>query len=420
MKKVSSKAYVCAFCIAAASNFGFSGVYAYTSYYVAFQTATGFTNTQLGLLITVLGIASTILYIPGGFIADRFDPVKLTAIGLIGAGAVSFGIAAFPSYPVMMLLYVAFAVFAVLIAWSPQMIMLRMVSADDQQAKIQTMRAYGRTLPILIISLVGSGLLAMLQELAALRVTLIMYGVLAIVFTIIALVTYEPVNPGAKNAEKSSLSLNDFATVLKMPEVWAIGLLGFSAYTASSGVTYLQPYMADMFGMTASTTSVLAVLAKNCALIAAPILTAIAAKAKIPVTKALGLGLCFSALCFVVFMFLPQNTGILVLAIIFYMAAALCIMATWALQFTPVSEVGIPMAITGSAIGVVSMVTFVSDIFFSALCGHFIDKYAMSGYKMIFALTVVILLAGALAARYVVKKINANAKAAPASGETLK
>ena len=56
-KKVGTKAYVCAFCIAAASNFGFSVIYAYTSYYVAFQTATGFTNTQLGLLLTVLGIA---------------------------------------------------------------------------------------------------------------------------------------------------------------------------------------------------------------------------------------------------------------------------------------------------------------------------------------------------------------------------
>lgn len=98
-KKVGTKAYVCAFCIAAASNFGFSVIYAYTSYYVAFQTATGFTNTQLGLLLTVLGIASTILYLPGGYLADKFSPLKLMTIGLIGAGAIGFIIAQFPSYP---------------------------------------------------------------------------------------------------------------------------------------------------------------------------------------------------------------------------------------------------------------------------------------------------------------------------------
>lgn len=172
-KKVGSKAYVCAFCIAAASNFGFSVIYAYTSYYVAFQTATGFTNTQLGLLLSVLGIASTILYLPGGYLADKFSPLKLMTIGLIGAGAIGFIIAQFPSYPVMLALYCIWPVFAILIAWNPQIKVLRLISEDDQQAKIQTMRAYGRTLPILIISLAGSSLLALLQEATALKVTLI-------------------------------------------------------------------------------------------------------------------------------------------------------------------------------------------------------------------------------------------------------
>lgn len=144
-EKVSKKAYICAFCIAAASNFGFSVIYAYTSYYVAFQNATGFTNTQLGLLMTVLGIASTILYFPGGYLADKFSPLKLMTIGLIGAGAVGFVIAQFPSYPIMLALYFIWPVFGIMIAWNPQIKVLRMISADEQQARIQTMRTYGRT-----------------------------------------------------------------------------------------------------------------------------------------------------------------------------------------------------------------------------------------------------------------------------------
>ena len=134
-KKVSTKAYVCAFCIAAASNFGFSVIYAYTSYYVAFQTATGFTNTQLGLLMSVLGIASTTLYLPGGYLADKFSPLKLMTIGLIGAGAVGFIISQFPSYPVMMDLYCLWPVFAILIAWNPQIKVLRLISEDDSRQR---------------------------------------------------------------------------------------------------------------------------------------------------------------------------------------------------------------------------------------------------------------------------------------------
>ena len=411
-KKVGTRAYICAFCIAAASNFCFSVAYAYSSYYVAFQTATGFTNTQLGLLLTVLGIASTVLYLPGGFIADRFSPIKLTIIGLIGAGAIGFFVAMFPSYPVMMLLYVLFAVFAVLIAWNPQMKVLRMISTDDQQAKIQTMRAYGRTLPILVISLAGSSLLALLEEETALRVTLYLYGGLAIVCAIIAGITYKPVESQAKSVDESRITLRDYAHVLKRPEVWIIGLIGFSAYTANTGVTYLQPYLADIYDLSAATSSAFAVIAKNCALLSAPIITWIAAKGKVPVTKVLGFSLIVAAVCFALYIIMPQTGGLLIISIVFYMVSAMCIMATWALQFVPVTEIGIPMAITGSAIGAISMFSFVSDIFYSTVCGYFIDNYGLNGYKWIFGMTVVILVAGVVACIYVVNKIKKNQKAA--------
>lgn len=406
-KKVGTKAYVNAFCIAAASNFGFSVIYAYTSYYVAFQTATGFTNTQLGLLLTVLGIASTILYLPGGYLADKFSPIKLMTIGLIGAGAIGFIIAQFPSYPIMLALYFIWPVFAILIAWNPQIKVLRLISEDDQQAKIQTMRAYGRTLPILIISLAGSSLLALLQEATALKVTLYMYSSLAIICAIIAAITYSPVPSQLAAAQEKSVDLKEYGKVLKMPEVWAIGLIGFAAYTASTGVTYLQPYLADVFGLSAATSSVFAIIAKNCALVAAPIITWIAIKAKIPVTKVLGYSLILASVCFIIYILMPTQTLILALCIVFYMVSALCIMSTWALQFVPVSEVEIPMVVTGSAIGVISMFSFVSDIFYSAVCGHFIDTYGLGGYKWIFVMTVVVLLAGAAACMYIVKKIKA-------------
>ena len=56
-------------------------------------------------------------------------------IGLIGAGAIGFIIAQFPSYPVMLALYFIWPVFAILIAWNPQIKVLRLISEDDQQAK---------------------------------------------------------------------------------------------------------------------------------------------------------------------------------------------------------------------------------------------------------------------------------------------
>lgn len=408
-QKIGMRSYVTAFCIAMSSNMGFSVAYAYTSYYVAFQTATGFTNTQLGLLLTVLGIASTVLYLPGGFLADRFNVRTLTTVGLIGAGATGFLIALFPSYSFMMLIYCAFAVFAVLIAWNPQMKMLRMLSSDEDQGKIQTARAYGRTLPVLIISLGGSALLALLPtEKAALQVTLCLYGALAIIPAIIAAFTFKPVaQETAPQApvETSSISLREYLSVMKMKDVWLIGLIGFSAYTANAGITYLQPYLTEIFGISAATSSAFGIIAKNCALLSAPILTFLGGRKKMSVTKALGLALAVSAVCVALFILMPMSSGMLLIAVIIYMVAALGIMGSWALQFTPVAEIGIPMAISGTAIGIISMFSFVSDIFFSAICGNLLDRFGLDGYKYVFALTVVILVAGVLACFNIAKKV---------------
>ena len=69
------------------------------------------------------------------------------------------------------------------------------------------------------------------------------------------------------------------------------------------------------------------------------------------------------------------------------------------------------MAFTGSVIGVASAFSFVSDIFYGAVCGFFIDNYGLAGYKWIFAMTIVILAAGVFACGYIVKKIRSRAAA---------
>lgn len=403
-KKANTRSYIVAFCIAMSSNMGFSAAYAYGSYYVAFQNATGFTNTQIGLLLSVLGIASTILYLPGGFLADKFNPLKLTVVGLVGAGAVGFFIALFPGFSIMLLLYCLFAVFAVLIAWNPQIKLLRMLGSDEEQGKIQTMRAYGRTLPVLIVSLGGSSLLALLSDKTALKVTLCLYGALAVIPAVIVAFAFKPVVPDT--VEEKPISMKEYLSVLKMKDVWIIGLIGFSAYTANAGVTYLQPYLSEAFGFSSAVSSAFAVIAKNCALLSAPILTFLGGRKKMSVTKALGASLVVAAACFIFYLIVPQNNGLLLISVVLYMISALCIMGSWALQFVPVAEVGIPMAITGSAIGIISMFSFVSDIFYSAICGSFIDKFGLGGYKYIFVLTIAILIAGVIACFNIAEKIN--------------
>lgn len=47
------------------------------TYYDAMQQATGATNAELGFLMTAYGLVNFLLYLPGGWAADRFSARKL-------------------------------------------------------------------------------------------------------------------------------------------------------------------------------------------------------------------------------------------------------------------------------------------------------------------------------------------------------
>ena len=51
--------------------------YLKTVFYDNMVSDFGLTNTQIGLLMTVYSLTKTILYIPGGILADKFDNRKM-------------------------------------------------------------------------------------------------------------------------------------------------------------------------------------------------------------------------------------------------------------------------------------------------------------------------------------------------------
>ena len=57
------------------------------SYYDAMLNTFGYTNVELGNLMSVYGIGSVICYILGGVVADRFPSKYLLSLGQVLTGA---------------------------------------------------------------------------------------------------------------------------------------------------------------------------------------------------------------------------------------------------------------------------------------------------------------------------------------------
>ena len=65
------------------------------SFYIPLQEAMGLVgqNEKYGTLTSIYGIANFLLYIPGGWIADRFDPKKLMVFSMVSTGALGLWLA---------------------------------------------------------------------------------------------------------------------------------------------------------------------------------------------------------------------------------------------------------------------------------------------------------------------------------------
>ena len=79
----------------------------------------------------------------------------------------------------------------------------------------------------------------------------------------------------------------------------------------------------------------------------------------------------------------PQNGWLMVALVLL-----LCILIPLGrpAMYTPVAEAGIPMMLTGTAMGLVSGIGYSTDIWLYSLCGSWIDKQGQQGYRNILLL----------------------------------
>jgi Na+/melibiose symporter-like transporter len=319
-----------------------------------------------------------------------------------------------PAYNFMLIIYAALAFTTILIAWNPSFKVIRLLGSDEEQGKLTSIRMIIKNGVGLLASSFGVYLVSsMATERDGMRVLLMVYSSLTILGGLLVLFFFKPIVKDT--AKEDPITLGNFKDVLKIKNVWLIGLFGFGIYLASTSLVYLQPYMKNLYGLSTTTSSVLGVCYKQMQIIAAPVLTLIGTKVK-SITKVICVCMAATALCFIAFLLMPTNTIFLYLSIAIFLGGSFCVMGSWAIQYLPLVEIKLPVRLTGSAIGVVSIIAYLTDTFYFSLCGYWIDSYEMTGYHYIFMFTIFWMVVSAIAAFLVVSDLRKRKAAAePAS-----
>lgn len=397
--------YISLISVSIGSKIMFMIPYVMSSYYVVFQKATQFNNAQIGHLMTVLGVVSFVMFLPGGFLADILPIRFAVPAGLIGCGLIGLYIVIFqPNYETMLIIYGIIPCFITLLTWSSSMKAIRMLGTDDEAGKNQAIRSI--SIGVVSLSTATFALILLSRssnELMVYRFLMITYSAVIMLSGIVFSITFKPVS--GKDYRTSSLKLRDLIEVIKVKEVLLIGYFGSVVYISAISIVYMQPYLAQIFDLSSASTSVLGVACKEISILSAPAMVWMAAKFRRSQTKVIAVGLFISALCFAFFLLMPQVFLTLWLSIVLFLFCGFWIMGSWILQFVPISEVQLPIRTTGTAIGIISIIVHLGDMFFYSLCGSLIDQFGLIGYRIIFLITAILLLSAVYAAIIVNKRV---------------
>lgn len=399
-KQSKIKKYVALFAIVLAASTIYELPYLSYTYYDLMLEALNITNTQMGLLMSVFGFVSMIGYFPGGYLADKISARKLITCSLIGVGALGFFLSTFPAFPFVVIIYVLYGILSSVTFWAAMLKATRQLGDSSEQGRLFGMRESGTGLmPVLY----GMIILFVFNTTGAtylsLRWVMIGYALLAILGGIFAWFGLEDNKQTDNPEEKTGASFRALAKVIKMPNLWLLGIVVFSAASIYASYSYITPYLTEFFGLSASIVVFLGLIriygmAVMGGLLSGFIADKIGSNIKVILFISIVPIICFSG-----FMLIPADPAYLTIFIIFMLATGLSLFMIRGIYFAVIDELKIPLAISGTAMGFVSLIGFLPESYVYTLFGGWMDKYpGIGGYQHIFVYMIIVTIIGFIAA----------------------
>ena len=383
---------------------GFSGgiifllPFLFEVFYTPLGSALGLSHTELGGLVSVFGFFSMIFYFPGGWLADRVSARKLITTSLMATGLAGLYFSTFPSYRVSLVIHAFWGICITLLFWGALIRLTRSSAPADQQG-----RAFGTLEFVRGIAegLTSAGLLAVFAWLGstqqALSTVVVQLSWVTIALGVIAwLVIEEQSRDESGSPSDQKIGWQEVLAVLRMPVIWLIIIVLMTAYCAYWASYSINPYATDVVLTSAAVAGVISVAR----MWLKPLSGFMAGFVADRFGVALSTTVLFAMLVvsFLVLAALSGNLPGFNVMLGFMAIAAIAIFALRGIYFALLEEGGVPLAVTGTATGVISAVAFTPDVFMPILSGALRDAYpGAEGYRYLFLITAGMCAAGLIA-----------------------
>lgn len=382
------------------------------------------TATELGVAQSAYGFIAMAAYFFGGPLADRFEPRKLLAGSLWATALGGLYLATFPDVTGVMLIWGFFGLTNILLFWAALIKVTRAWGGERQQGLAYGLLDGGRGLLAAILASAGVFAFSVAfplgydaatldQKAAVLRE--VIYGYTGVTAAVGVLVWFTLRGLDDQQAGAQRLTLSEFVaqikSVIQLKVVWLQATVLVCAYTSYKAFDQYALFAVRGHGIDE--------------IDAAQI---VAAGAWTRPIAALALGLLgdrfgisrMATVCFVLliishslFAFTGNALGTLSMIMLNTLVTGIAIFGLRGLYFGLLEEGQIPLAITGTAVGLVSVIGYTPDVFIAAVAGYLIDQSpGLMGFQHLFTLLLGFSVIGAVAAILFDRHAAANAAAA--------
>ena len=364
-------------------------------------------NFQLGSLFSVYGVVALLSYIYGGVITDRYSPRKLMSSALFLTALGGLVLASYPSYQTLQILYGYWGFTSVFLFWGAMIKATRLWGGDNNQGKAFGFLDGGRgivaasmgSIGVFVFSIVLTSDIesaSVLERQEAFRYVILLSSFMVAFIGLLVLIFLRNSNDKNTNFELPLNTLTNIKGVLKNESIWLLMLIIMCAYVGYKVTDIYSLYASEVMlydQIEAAEVGALQLYLRPIVCIAIGLLA--------DRTK---------NMFWIIFGFVTMLIGALIFSFgiikpdmnfIFFLSLVILAIGTYsirALYFAVLKEANIAFALTGTAVGIISVVGYSPDIFAGPIMGYLLDENpGIIGHQYVYFMLVIFSIIGLIA-----------------------
>lgn len=370
-------------------------------------------NTQLGLCFSVYGIVALLSYLFGGPIADKFAPRKLIAVALWMTALGGLVFAAFPSYKVLKLLYGYWGFTTIFLFWAPMIKAARVWGGAKSQGKAFGFLDGGRglvgalfgSMGVLVFSLfltaeIAEASLSDSQE-AFKYVIWVSIGIIVLVGLLVWMFMKLD-RQLEQDIILDKISFSQIKEVLRLPSVWLLMIIILCAYVGYKITDVLSLYAQDVMLYDQVQSAKIGTFLLFVRPIIGVVIGILADRSQTTLWLLISFVISFfGALLFATGII---SAGATTLFFISILVVSTGIYAARSLYFAVMERGQIPLVLTGTAVGLISLIGYTPDIFAGPAMGYLLDSSpGETGHQHVFWMLAIFSFVGGIASWFYFK-----------------